>query len=548
MSTVVDIKELTFDPPGPGSWQIAAAQMPRPLPRFQTEIHPEGLAEGFRATSRRYGLLLDTLDYRFLHGFGYVCRRMAPEAEIPERCSTAEQAFEGRLWRQDMDRWESEVKPAAISASRELQAVDPAALSDQELLDHIDRCREHYKQMIFQQHYHNGAALVPLGDFLAHAMNWTGLPLGKLAAVLRGSAPVSAGASAERDRVLAALDADADARSLLESSEEPGDILEALRSQPGEAGAAAGAWLDMVGYRLLDGVEVSNPYALEKPEVLVKGLRAELGDGRPAATDDQAGPGIDEVREQVPEGDRAQFDSLLDEARYTYRLRDERGIFTAVWAGGLLRRAILEAGDRLAREGRIEHPEHIVEAGYDELRGLIADRQGPSAEELAERAAFRTRYAATDAPPLLGPPPKPPKPPSGLPPAAMRGMRAMNVVLSALFGEADAQSEARVVRGLGASPGVFTGTARLVEGPEEFERVQQGDIVVTHSTSEAFNVILPLLGGLVTDAGGLLSHAAIVAREYGIPGVVGSRDATKIIADGAQVRIDGNAGEVTVLG
>ena len=126
-------------------------------------------------------------------------------------------------------------------------------------------------------------------------------------------------------------------------------------------------------------------------------------------------------------------------------------------------------------------------------------------------------------------------------------MRAMNTVLTALNADSDAESEARVVRGFGASPGTYTGTARVIAGPEEFDRVEQGDVVVTRSTSEAFNIVLPLLGGLVTDSGGLLSHAAIVAREYGIPGVVGCRDATKVIADGSRVRIDGRAGEVAVL-
>ena len=71
---------------------------------------------------------------------------------------------------------------------------------------------------------------------------------------------------------------------------------------------------------------------------------------------------------------------------------------------------------------------------------------------------------------------------------------------------------------------------------------------LTHATTEAFNILLPLLGAIVTDSGGLLSHAAIVAREYGLPGVVGTREATRRIADGVRVRVDGNAGEVTVLG
>ena len=75
----------------------------------------------------------------------------------------------------------------------------------------------------------------------------------------------------------------------------------------------------------------------------------------------------------------------------------------------------------------------------------------------------------------------------------------------------------------------------------------QGDVLVTPATTEAFNILLPLLGAIVTDAGGLLSHAAIVSREYGIPGVVGTREGTGLIPDGAQVRVDGDKGEVTVL-
>ena len=83
---------------------------------------------------------------------------------------------------------------------------------------------------------------------------------------------------------------------------------------------------------------------------------------------------------------------------------------------------------------------------------------------------------------------------------------------------------------------------------KEPTQIVQGDVLLTESTTEAFNILLPLLGAIVTDSGGLLSHSAIVAREYGIPGVVGTRDATQRIADGSIVRVDGDAGEVTVKG
>jgi pyruvate,water dikinase len=126
-------------------------------------------------------------------------------------------------------------------------------------------------------------------------------------------------------------------------------------------------------------------------------------------------------------------------------------------------------------------------------------------------------------------------------------MQATGIALGAVFGSAETEHEETMLRGLAASTGVYEGTARLIEGPREFGRIEQGDVLVTVSTSEAFNILLPLLGAIVTDSGGLLSHSAIVAREYGIPGVVGTRDATGRIADGARVRVDGNAGEVTVL-
>ena len=123
----------------------------------------------------------------------------------------------------------------------------------------------------------------------------------------------------------------------------------------------------------------------------------------------------------------------------------------------------------------------------------------------------------------------------------------MGIAMTEMFGSSEAEHEEDVLRGLAASRGVYEGPARRVSAPAEFDRIVRGDVLVTESTSEAFNILLPLLGALVTDSGGLLSHSAIVAREYGIPGVVGTREATRRIDDGARVRVDGDSGEVTVL-
>ena len=160
---------------------------------------------------------------------------------------------------------------------------------------------------------------------------------------------------------------------------------------------------------------------------------------------------------------------------------------------------------------------------------------------------YRTTHFAREAPAHLGDPPHPPPDPSGLPPAPARLMRAMGIALGELFGSSQEEHEADMLRGLAASRGIYEGPARCISGPSEFNRIVKGDVLVTASTTEAFNILLPLLGAIVTDSGGLLSHSAIVAREYGIPGVVGTRDATGRIADGTRVRVDGDAGEVTVL-
>jgi pyruvate,water dikinase len=81
----------------------------------------------------------------------------------------------------------------------------------------------------------------------------------------------------------------------------------------------------------------------------------------------------------------------------------------------------------------------------------------------------------------------------------------------------------------------------------DFPRVQKGDVLVARVTAPSYNTFLPLLGALVTDRGGLLSHPAIVAREYGLPCVVGCIDASAKIQDGARIRVDGATGEVHVL-
>ena len=546
MSQTETETDLRFDPPGPGTWKLDAVHFPRPVTRYWAETHPEPFRRGFGDFTRFYGMLLDTLDTAYPNGFSYTMMRPAAPEDVPSRIARAEEVFQGKLWREQLTEWDEVVKPRSVAAHRDIQAVDPDALSDEELAGYLTRCHEHHKAMITQHMRFTAAAMVPTGDFLAHVGAWTGLPPSDLLGLLRGAAPVSAGASGELEQLVAAIAGDERARALLESDGDPKQVLAELRSLQDDAGAALNAYLDLVGWRLLDGFDISGPCALELPDVLLRAIRiaAEGRDAEASNVDEQ----IAAVRGKVPEEHREQFDELLGEARLTYRIRDERGVFSDIWASGLMRRAVLAAGRRLAESGRISEPEHLVDATVEEMRALLSGAESPSAQELAARAEYRRTHSAKEAPAVLGDPPMPPPDPSGLPPGAARMMQAMGIAMGEMLGSSEEEHEEHVLRGLAASRGVYEGPARRIAGPGEFDRIVKGDVLVTESTSEAFNILLPLLGAIVTDSGGLLSHSAIVAREYGIPGVVGTREATGLIADGTRVRVDGDSGHVTVLG
>lgn len=564
MSTVAD---PTFAPPRAGVWFLDLTHFTRPATRFHAEVFPEQFVRGFGESLRRYGSLLDHLDNAFISGFWYFCPRPvgAPEdavghpprevwdelasghPEIRARLETSATVFERKLWRDDLARWDSEVKPTAIRAHQELLAVDPANLETDDLVAYLDRCRENQKQSCYLHHLFNVPALLPVGDFLVRAREWTGRSGGELLGLLRGATPDPLGADEELARLVDAVEDDPAAASLLDAGGDPSEVVAALRSLPGEAGAAAAAYVDRVGHRPVNGEDVGEPSVIELPELIVGAIRSTLERDNPASGEAEVAERTAAVRDGVSSKDRKAFDELLAEAKMIYRLRDERGTYADLWAIGIMRRAILAAGERLARQGGIAEPSHLVEADWSELQTLVRSGRGVSGEELSERARRRLEARYDEAPPLLGGEPGEPLPPEWLPAPSARLERALGSAVQEIFLAPPPRTEANAVRGLGVSPGVYVGTARVLRGTSEFGRIEPGDVLVTNSTTTAFNIVLPLLGGIVTDRGGLLSHAAIVAREYGIPGVVGCADATAVLPDGGLVRVDGTAGEVQVV-
>lgn len=538
-------QQLTFEPPGPGSWDLDPLHFPRPVTAYWAEMHPEPFSLGYADMTAYYGAPIQTRRTAYVNGFCYGQMQPVPPEAFPDRVQRATEVFDRKLWRESAQEWQEVRKPASVKANREIQAIDPDQLTDEELVDHLRRCRDNHVSMIRQHMAFTGTAVIPPGDFLAHAMQWTGLPTVRLLGLMRGASEISGGSSPQHATLVAAYRADAAAREALGSDEDPGALLERLRREPSATGQALDDYLDFVGYRLLDGFDISNRCALELPDVLLRSIRTAIVETAAASDLDQQ---IADVRSHVPREHRGDYDALLEEARVGYSVRDERGVYGDIWASGLMRRAALAAGRRLAERGRVHDPEHFVFADIDEMCAMLGGAPTPTAEELDARHTYHRTYTAKDAPMHLGDSPPPMPDPSALPPPMARLMAAIGTAMGEMFAVSEEAHEETVIRGLGASSGVREGIARRVAGAADFDRIQRGDVLLTEATTEAFNILLPLLSAIVTDSGGALSHAAIVSREYGIPGVVGTRDATERIADGTLVRVDGDAGTVTVLG
>src|SRR4029078_2635639 len=103
------------------------------------------------------------------------------------------------------------------------------------------------------------------------------------------------------------------------------------------------------------------------------------------------------------------------------------------------------------------------------------------------------------------------------------------------------------ITGIAGSPGVVEGTARVVMTIDEFDDVTDGEILVSHMTNPAWVVLFTKIAGLVTDTGGTTSHPAVLSREFGIPAVVGTSGATRVIATGDRIRVDGSKGGGEIL-
>ncbi len=340
--------------------------------------------------------------------------------------------------------------------------------------------------------------------------------------------------------------------------------LDCLLHLPGELGEVLRAVAIDYGWKLAGGYDLVVPAMIETPNFFLKTILQGVEE-----TDDPAEESERRVlalaakwREELPEEKRAEFDEILDMGRRFFRIRDERGLATDLSGVGLCRRGILEAGRRLTDSGIINAPEHLTVATKSEalslltgdLRGLSIDKVGPidvpTSNLLQSRFHHIKNSDPSKVPRALGIPPPPP-PDIPLPPGIGRTMAAMDTgLLKGIWDETsgsdeDCKEDPNRVIGVAASMGTVTAPVTVVLQDSDLQKVKPGDIVVTYSSSASFNIVLGMCSGIVTDYGGMLSHAAIVAREYGIPAIVGSQDATKKFKTGDIATIDTSTYSVT---
>ena len=264
---------------------------------------------------------------------------------------------------------------------------------------------------------------------------------------------------------------------------------------------------------------------------------------------------IEDYRDLLNTDDeRAAYDQMITLAHRVFPYVEGHKFYCEHWYTNLFFNKIREFGGLLAADGFFANAEDVFHLTHYELEEAIIDLmtawsngsapRGPAhlPKLVAERRAAIGVWAKHDTPPALGPVPDVIDDPAIV---MLWGItrESLNTWLSA-----GSEPDSKEVRGFAASSGVAEGPARVVKSVEEISRVRRGDILVCQITNPTWAPIFQKIVAAVSDIGGSMSHAAIVAREYGLPAVVGTGNATSRIKDGQRIRVDGARGVVTILG
>ncbi len=312
-------------------------------------------------------------------------------------------------------------------------------------------------------------------------------------------------------------------------------FLNELAELPGgsESQAAIRAFLDQYGMRCVGEIDITKPRWSEHPATLVPVILGNIRNFRPGAAELRFEQGLQEARtkeQEVLERVRALPDGAqkADETKRNidrvrtfigYREYPKYGMVSRYF---IYKQALLDEAGRLVAANVLREPEDIFYLTFDELGEVVRTHRVDEPRIERRRDAF-TAYQR------LVPP---------------RVLTSDGEVVAATYRRDGVPPDALV--GLGVSVGIVEGRARVITEMTEAE-LQSGDILVTAYTDPSWTPVLVTIAGLVTEVGGLMTHGAVIAREYGVPAVVGVEDATRLIRDGERIRVDGANGLVEIL-
>ncbi|MCH7641901.1 MAG: hypothetical protein IIC30_01340, partial [Chloroflexi bacterium] len=304
----------------------------------------------------------------------------------------------------------------------------------------------------------------------------------------------------------------------LETASGGGEFLGYLRSYLGDFGTRS----DTI-------VELADPSWIEDPTIAIENLKHYLSEGAqdPAQNWNQLIAErehfVAEARQKLagyPEAVRGQFEMFMTAGQDGHRIQEDHNWWIDQKGNHQVRHVFLEFGRRLAAAGVITERDDVFYLTGDEIKdAIIAESPASFASAVTDRKAEMERWSKVPAPPMIGtdygPPPDNP----------------VTRAIGRFFGGPPPTPDPErpdIIKGNPGSPGTVTGTARVIIKLRDAGRLSRGEILVTATTAPPWTPLFATAGGIVTDTGGPLSHCAIVAREYGLPAVVGSGMATAV--------------------
>ena len=544
---VVDVSLDAF--PGPeeieGFWNFDKMHAPRPITPLSEDLVTQPLAEGFTTAQAIYDSPLAVTNRHFNYYFFASFHPLADEAELADRMTRYLQTLEDRVPGIGR-RWDEEWKPAIIEKNLGEKGADYSVLDDEALLAKLAEMKDH---MTFMWHVHGHINFVLISsakfcDLYDEVM--TPEDPTESYQCLQGWETKSMASSRGLWRLSRLIRADPDLASVFESTT-PDDLPSVLAESVAGKGflAELETYLDEFGWRSDAVYDLGDITWREDPAIPLGALATYVSTGDEGDPDRLFAKAL-ETRDRLLAAARAKladdpdklatFNELYEAARYSNPLTEDHAYWIDQMGIAIFRRFVLHIGQRLADRGQIAEAQDINFLREEEVVDAVrngADCGARAAERRAEHAA----WATIDPPPFLGTPPEP---------AADPFTDALTVRLLGITPPDDTPQDPDVVTGVAGSPGVVSGPVRVVRSLAEASTLSDGDIMVCEMTLPPWVPLFSIVAGVVADTGGVLSHCAIVAREFELPAVVGTQVGTTLLEDGMMVTVDGTKGTVTI--